>query len=212
VVKNISHDGDGRNKAKMADEMKRILQDQSLCIVFEEYLTSNHCVENLHFWIEVELFKRNSPSDQIKSANEIWEKFLEDGASDEVNLDSQIKSMMRSKLVSNEIDVQIFSPAQDLVWDLMINDSLPKFLESRMYQNWKESSFNAMLKDFGPQKKKTFQSFQSLKIPRLLKRKKKASGSPERGSPSGSPPTETLYLEKYFAIKTKSFDRTTCTL
>jgi hypothetical protein len=75
-------------------ELAIVLKDNILCNSFREFLKANHSVENLYFWIEVELYKspEETPNDFLQErASDIYGKYFISNAEDELNIDSDYK-------------------------------------------------------------------------------------------------------------------------
>eukprot|EP01097_Dermamoeba_algensis_P005775 TRINITY_DN3644_c0_g1_i2.p1 TRINITY_DN3644_c0_g1~~TRINITY_DN3644_c0_g1_i2.p1 ORF type:complete len:104 (+),score=25.80 TRINITY_DN3644_c0_g1_i2:522-833(+) len=65
-----------------------VLQHPSLCLSFFEFLCSCYSEENLAFWIEMELYKYASPSQEKEAkAKDIKEKYLLPNAPHSISLD-----------------------------------------------------------------------------------------------------------------------------
>jgi hypothetical protein len=85
----------------------------------QEYMKSRRCEESLYFYIEVELFKRESNDNLYEQADEIYRKFLSDKAEYQVNLDAETMKALRNRLLFNNIDRNLYDAAQHATFKLM---------------------------------------------------------------------------------------------
>jgi len=171
-VHHTLQDGQGLQKAHILDDFQHILKEPSLLRQFCEFLKKNQCVENLLFWIEVELFKDDIQTPRPeKTASEIYDRFLHEKSLSEINLDADLKQEMDQYFLSpnktSHISRDIFSKQQKFIWDLMLNNSVPKFLQSDDYRSWKELHFHRVLEDLSSAK------FSSVKLSPMCPRRTK---------------------------------------
>jgi len=120
-----------------------VLRNPEALVKFRAFLAANFCEENLLFYLEVEEFKKQTWTSTEKMEDEIKKiflKYLIDGAPLEVNVTGDIRAELSNKidvetssLVPSSItmDAHIFDELQGAVLELMICDSLPKFLGSQ---------------------------------------------------------------------------------
>ncbi|KAH0618319.1 hypothetical protein JD844_017406 [Phrynosoma platyrhinos] len=100
---------------------------------FRAFLKSEFCEENIDFWLACEDFKKiKSPQKLNAKAKKIYSDFIEKEAPKEINIDFQTKNTIAQNL--NEATHTCFSAAQKRVYNLMENNSYPRFLESEFYQ------------------------------------------------------------------------------
>ena len=122
------------------DKMENLLENRYGCILFGEFLEKEYSRENLDFVLKCREYKKlfqNSKKNQKKIhklAKEIFESFLEDGAPQEVNLESTVKTATK-KAFKEELEENTFSLAQNKIEQLLDNDKYRRFLKSSTYIN-----------------------------------------------------------------------------
>uniref|UniRef100_A0A8C6UWN0 Regulator of G protein signaling 4 n=1 Tax=Neogobius melanostomus TaxID=47308 RepID=A0A8C6UWN0_9GOBI len=98
--------------------------------VFSTYLRSEFSEENLKFWEACEEYKR-SPLSQLQSrAKQIYQRFIEADAPNEVNLDALTRDLTKENL--EEACPTCFDEAQKMIHILMEKDSYRRFLSSAL--------------------------------------------------------------------------------
>jgi hypothetical protein len=106
-------------------KLSRILANRDLCLIFRTFLKEQKCEENLSFWIEVELFKREcDPNEMKQKAETIYQKYFTEGV---LNIDCEVKQELRTSL-DNTVTSESFDGVQKQISRLMETSSLQKFL------------------------------------------------------------------------------------
>ncbi|CAG8823101.1 24593_t:CDS:1, partial [Gigaspora rosea] len=125
----------------------QIIKNEDARNNFQEYLKSQYCEENLDFYMDVvqyrELFgsSGNIINDDIReissTAKYIWNYYLDsDTSSKPLNVPQDLANQCRQKIDSKMFKNDIFDKLQQHCFDLMVQDSLPKFLRrSVMHEN-----------------------------------------------------------------------------
>eukprot|EP01102_Stenamoeba_stenopodia_P020552 TRINITY_DN8058_c0_g1_i2.p1 TRINITY_DN8058_c0_g1~~TRINITY_DN8058_c0_g1_i2.p1 ORF type:complete len:511 (+),score=88.21 TRINITY_DN8058_c0_g1_i2:648-2180(+) len=109
-----------------------ILDEDNLLEPWLEFLESNYAIENYHFFVDVLRFRKT-----VKElANNIYEKYITKSAAEEVNLMWSTREGIEKSIL--EPNINMWNNAQDEVLMAFESDLLPKFLQSKMYQSWKE--------------------------------------------------------------------------
>lgn len=122
------------------EKMENLLENRYGCILFGEFLDKEYSRENLDFVLKCREYKKlfqHSKKNQKKIqklAKEIFENFLEDGAPQEVNLESTVKTATK-KAFKDELEENTFSLAQNKIEQLLDNDKYRRFLKSSTYIN-----------------------------------------------------------------------------
>ncbi|XP_023404948.1 regulator of G-protein signaling 18 isoform X2 [Loxodonta africana] len=99
---------------------------------FTRFLKTEFSEENIEFWIACEEFKKSKEPQQITlKAKAIYEKFIQNDAPQEVNLDFHTKEITAKSITQPTL--QSFDVAQSRVYQLMEQDSYTRFLKSDMY-------------------------------------------------------------------------------
>lgn len=144
--------------------LDKILNENSLRLLFRENLRETHCEENLTFYLDTDEFVRQcrdaidlaqrSPNsaaslDGIKEimaqAYGIYNAFLAPGSPCELNIDHQLRNNLATRMTkavgqdNTMIDtlrevMALFEDAQNAVFKLMASDSVPKFLRNPKYE------------------------------------------------------------------------------
>uniref|UniRef100_A0A8C6TBG4 RGS domain-containing protein n=1 Tax=Neogobius melanostomus TaxID=47308 RepID=A0A8C6TBG4_9GOBI len=87
--------------------------------VFSTYLRSEFSEENLKFWEACEEYKRSPPSQLQSRAKQIYQRFIEADAPNEVNLDALTRDLTKQNL-------------EEMIHILMEKDSYRRFLSSAL--------------------------------------------------------------------------------
>ncbi|KAJ4420696.1 AMSH/STAMBP protein ubiquitin specific-protease [Neurospora sp. IMI 360204] len=144
--------------------LDKILNENSLRLLFRENLRETHCEENLAFYLDTDEFVRQcraaidlaqrSPNsaaslDGIKEimaqAYGIYNAFLAPGSPCELNIDHQLRNNLATRMtkaVGQDVTMidtlrevmALFEDAQNAVFKLMASDSVPKFLRNPKYE------------------------------------------------------------------------------
>uniref|UniRef100_A0A3Q4I1J4 Regulator of G protein signaling 2 n=1 Tax=Neolamprologus brichardi TaxID=32507 RepID=A0A3Q4I1J4_NEOBR len=102
-------------------------------IAFCIFLRSEFCDENIEFWSACEEFKKiKSRKEMASKANRIYEEFIKSEAPKEVNLDFHTKNAIAQSL--HKPTATSFLVAQRKIYNLMENNSYPRFISSDLYK------------------------------------------------------------------------------
>lgn len=119
---------------KLLDILKT--KDKSVVTAFRAFLLQEYSAENIEFWLACQRFKSQKirkSEDRKVAALEIYEKYLADGAPNEVNLPSESKERLVEAL-GREVDAHLFDIVQQEILNLMQSDTFPRFLKSDLYR------------------------------------------------------------------------------
>ncbi|CAL1569142.1 unnamed protein product [Knipowitschia caucasica] len=117
---------------RWAESLEALLTNQYGLAVFRHFLRSEFSEENLDFWLAVEKFKRTGPQKMVSKATRIYNEFISCNATRQINIDSAVREVTNHSL-SLSISPSSFQLAQDQIYNLMLTDSYPRFLKSRLY-------------------------------------------------------------------------------
>uniref|UniRef100_A0A8C6TBP9 RGS domain-containing protein n=1 Tax=Neogobius melanostomus TaxID=47308 RepID=A0A8C6TBP9_9GOBI len=117
---------------RWSQSLEALLTNQYGLAVFRHFLRSEFSEENLDFWLAVEKFKRTGPQRMVSKATRIYNEFISSNATRQVNIDSAVRELTNQSL-SLSISPSSFQLAQDHIYNLMLTDSYPRFLKSRLY-------------------------------------------------------------------------------
>ncbi|GES89549.1 RGS-domain-containing protein [Rhizophagus clarus] len=119
--------------------LMQIIDDENSRKNFRNYLVSRYCEENLDFYMDVlkfhshfknEILKNN---EIIKAANYIWNEYLDPQTSSKpLNVPQELLNQCKQKISKNSFTVDLFDKLQQHCFDLMLQDSLPKFTRNSM--------------------------------------------------------------------------------
>lgn len=98
--------------------------------IFSTFLQSEFSEENLKFWEACEEYKRSPPSQLPSRAKQIYQRFIEADAPNEVNLDAATRDLTKQNL--EEACPTCFDEAQKMIHILMEKDSYRRFLSSAL--------------------------------------------------------------------------------
>jgi len=110
---------------------------------FHRFLQMQFMAENIYFWIAIERFRNldfEVHSAQLE-AQQIWSKFLDIDAPQEVNVDAEVRLQIKQCIDARVVDISIFVTAQQIVFAMLKGDQHPRFLESNfckeLLERWK---------------------------------------------------------------------------
>ncbi|KTG07006.1 hypothetical protein cypCar_00017728 [Cyprinus carpio] len=115
-----------------AQSMDNLLSSKCGLTALRLFMESEHCEENIEFWMVCEEFRKIRSRSKLKSrAKTIYEEFIREDSPKEINLDFHTKeSLNQSLLIPTQSS---FKAAQNRVYFLMEHNSYPRFLDSELY-------------------------------------------------------------------------------
>jgi len=108
--------------------LQNVLEDGEIQTLFEEFLVSESSIENLLFIKQLTAYKQNTIS-----SKQIYELFIKDGATLQVNLSYNIRSKITTNIGNPDDGKELFKDAEKEIKALLSYDSLKRFLNSRQY-------------------------------------------------------------------------------
>ncbi|KAI1287676.1 Regulator of G-protein signaling 7 [Halotydeus destructor] len=124
-----------RRVRRWAFSVKELLRDPAGREQFFKFLEKEFSAENLKFWDAVQELKSVHTKDVAHKVQEIWNEYLGPDANCPINIDS--KSYEASKKNMEKPNSRsIFDEAAGHVYQLMKNDSYPRYLRSEMYKEY----------------------------------------------------------------------------
>ncbi|CAG8687680.1 16056_t:CDS:1, partial [Cetraspora pellucida] len=147
----IVNNGRTSNTESSRIRLMQIIENEDARNNFQVYLKSQYCEENLDFYMDVvqyrELFSSeidiiNDVREISSTAKYIWNYYLDsDTSSKPLNVPQDLANQCRQKIDSKMFTKDIFDKLQQHCFDLMVQDSLPKFLrKSVMHENFSSSN------------------------------------------------------------------------
>ncbi|CAG8497953.1 16215_t:CDS:1 [Acaulospora colombiana] len=123
--------------------LMQIIEDENSRTRFRDYLVSQYCEENLDFYMDVCQYReffcstRIHANDDIREisshAKYIWNFYLDsDTSSKPLNVPQDLANNCQQKIHSRQYTIDIFDKLQQHCFDLMAQDSLPKFTRNSM--------------------------------------------------------------------------------
>mmetsp|Transcript_11813 Transcript_11813/g.31884 ORF Transcript_11813/g.31884 Transcript_11813/m.31884 type:complete len:220 (-) Transcript_11813:191-850(-) len=104
---------------------------------FKRFLLHEQSLENLHFWLDVEVYRGLDEKERWTRARELNERFVRPGAMYEVNVSSQHKQkvakVLKQQGEEGDVPVDLFDKAQTEVLNVMRRDSYSRFKKSELY-------------------------------------------------------------------------------
>ncbi|XP_028625793.1 regulator of G-protein signaling 18 isoform X1 [Grammomys surdaster] len=117
---------------KWAESFDKLLSHRDGVDAFTRFLKTEFSEENIEFWIACEDFKKcKEPQQIILKSKAIYEKFIQNDAPKEVNLDFHTKEVIAKSITQPTL--HSFDAAQSRVYQLMEHDSYKRFLKSEIY-------------------------------------------------------------------------------
>ncbi|XP_002717741.2 regulator of G-protein signaling 18 isoform X1 [Oryctolagus cuniculus] len=117
---------------KWGESFDKLLSHRDGLEAFTRFLKTEFSEENIEFWKACEDFKKIKEPQQITcQARAIFEKFIQNDAPQEVNLDFHTKEVITKSITHPTL--HSFDAAQSRVYQLMEQDSYTRFLKSDIY-------------------------------------------------------------------------------
>lgn len=102
---------------------------------FSEHLQREFSIENLMFWNAIEqyrsAFDEDQPEANLKLARDIELRYIDDSSLLQVNLNFSDSHLIRDRMASNAITVDLFDKPQRHIFRLMATDSFVRFRSQR---------------------------------------------------------------------------------
>ncbi|XP_006137267.1 regulator of G-protein signaling 4 isoform X2 [Pelodiscus sinensis] len=115
-----------------ADCLENLIHHNIGLAAFRAFLKSEYSEENIEFWASCEEYKKTkSPAELGPRARKIYEEFISEQATREVNLDSCTREVTSRNVL--EPTLSCFDEAQRKIFILMEKDSYRRFLKSHFY-------------------------------------------------------------------------------
>eukprot|EP01126_Amoeba_proteus_P017485 TRINITY_DN1844_c0_g1_i1.p1 TRINITY_DN1844_c0_g1~~TRINITY_DN1844_c0_g1_i1.p1 ORF type:complete len:167 (-),score=11.14 TRINITY_DN1844_c0_g1_i1:203-703(-) len=114
--------------------LQHVLAKDDLRFMFESFVKSICCEEYLEMWKQIRMYKELQEESRKILAQQIWMGFLSTEATTYISFPTTIVLEVRRNLHSGS--ESLFDRIHALVWQLLDNDVLIKFLNSRMYHRY----------------------------------------------------------------------------
>ncbi|XP_043078252.1 regulator of G-protein signaling 2 [Puntigrus tetrazona] len=120
-----------------AQSLDNLLSSKYGLTALRLFMKSEHCEENIEFWMACEEFRKIRSRSKLKSrAKAIYDQFIRADSPKELNLDFYTKETLHQSLLI--LTQSSFKAAQNRVYFLMEHNSYPRFLDSELYrQLWR---------------------------------------------------------------------------
>lgn len=125
-----------RRVRRWAFSLKELLKDAAGREQFFKFLEKEFSAENLKFWDAVQELKCVHSRDVSCKVQEIWIEYLGSDANCPINIDSKSYEITKKNMENNPNNRWIFDEAAGHVYQLMKNDSYPRYLRSDMYKEY----------------------------------------------------------------------------
>lgn len=119
--------------------LMQIIDDKNSRENFRNYLVSRYCEENLDFYMDILKFHSHFKNEILKNneiitaANYIWNEYLDPQTSSKpLNVPQELLNQCKQKISQNSFTINLFDKLQQHCFDLMLQDSLPKFTRNSM--------------------------------------------------------------------------------
>jgi hypothetical protein len=122
------------------DLLIKIIENPKFCSVFQDYLKSIYCSENLDFYFAVVEYRKLFEDGGTKCTSmkltksfceNLWKLYLEN---DDLNVPDGVKREIRKKLDADNFEYTLWDAMVGHTFQMMINDSFAKFLKSPAYK------------------------------------------------------------------------------
>jgi len=121
--------------------VEELINNPIACGYLRKFTLSQHCSENLDFWILVDRFKDGFKKDDLElmkqRADHIWDEHVSVTAPAEISLDSATRTIM-DELMAKPITPASFDPALKQSLVTLRKDIYPRFVKSQDFKLMKE--------------------------------------------------------------------------
>nr|XP_026691818.1 regulator of G-protein signaling rgs-7-like isoform X2 [Ciona intestinalis] len=134
--------------------LRQFLMKKTRVTCFRNFLKKEFSEENLDFWLEVEHYRKQKTSKQVKLAHAIFDTYIVVNATREINIDAGTRATTKANM--QKPDATTFDLAQVRVFLLMERDSFRRFLDAEQKSSveTKSSSSNVTAKKTATNKTK----------------------------------------------------------
>jgi hypothetical protein len=133
----------------------QIIDNPDSCQIFEDFLRSIYCSENLLFYLMVRTYKRTftktkvgeeerfsaDPKSSGMVAKQICDKYLK---GESLNVEQNSKKSVRAEIEKGEYTYHLFDGLQKHVFGIMLSDSLAKFTKTKAYMDLESANFQSV--------------------------------------------------------------------
>jgi len=121
--------------------LESLLADKDLRVDFIFYVNKIHAQESLLFWMEVEIFKRITDSDECaKQAKLLYYRYLHPQSKSEVNVEGRLKVELEDVIARGIWDQTLFNNIQENVAECLKYGVVRSFLETSKRKSVKPKS------------------------------------------------------------------------
>ena len=122
------------HQAALQEKLKATLEDEELCLVFEEFLVRRYAWENIGFWFDVEEYKTLSTVDERKKfAKIIYDKYLDPNSPFELgDVDPEMRELIHNCL--GNPPPKIFNIIQHKIFLLLAHSNIHAFYSDEIYK------------------------------------------------------------------------------
>lgn len=148
----------------------KVVKDEYLVPLFEEFARRELCVENFLFWKEIEGYKDLlSPEQRKKRFEEIFSKYISQESHMEMNMSGEDRILFNRTMASGEAPSEdIFDNIQLGVWIEMNTELFPRFIRSDLLHRFFFERAESPSKE---QSRKKLEDFFGMELKGSIKRK-----------------------------------------
>lgn len=113
-----------------SSELKHLLAHSLGLSAFRAFMRRSVAEENVDFWIAANDFKQTAKEkgdDSHGTATYIFQRYCKEGSEHQVNLPCSIRSSLQEALEKRDINEDLFNPAMDEIYRLMVRDNYARF-------------------------------------------------------------------------------------
>jgi len=124
------------HEERISTTFEEILTQPQLRDIFHSYLTTQHCEENLDFYIAVNEYKEmDDESSRSEKGGKIYAEFVDRiNAKSMINIDDEVSSTLSRRIVlEDDFDIHLFDDAEKWIFQLMAKGSFMRFIRSVEY-------------------------------------------------------------------------------
>lgn len=119
-------------------DLETCLTERDWFVCFKDFLSKRQALENLHFWMDAELYRFCPAVERRTAAQTIWTKFFSDTSPFAIHIDvsdrQRLLDAMNRTPAGQDLSADLFRAAQEHCWQMLNFDMMPKFQVSDHYK------------------------------------------------------------------------------
>ncbi|TPX72218.1 hypothetical protein SpCBS45565_g00598 [Spizellomyces sp. 'palustris'] len=125
--------------SSLDDRLQSCLRNKLALRYFSEFCVEEYTIENLLFWLDVEIFQSCKPHARDTYSKYIYLTYIAPNAPLQVNISAEIRKDIQWPMPEGYVDETIFDEAQEQVYAMLKGHSFLRFEKSAKYKQYQEA-------------------------------------------------------------------------